>query len=93
MFKILENIPKIMGWLQIAALPIIIGCGIGAFVYFSNPISLRLVIGLSIGFFGIVWATKIAKTKGGTVTFLSRVMATHELDNKEIEMKSKKDKF
>ena len=79
MFKILEWITEAVGWLQIAASPFLIGVGIGAIIYFPNPTTARLVIGLLIGsvslILGVVVATKIWKTKEGTIAFLSRIMA------------------
>lgn len=87
MFKIFEYITEAVGWLQIVASPLLIGLGIGAVVYFPNPTTTRLIIGISIAalglIVGILWATKIWKTKEGTIWFLSRIMATPELDKNE----------
>ena len=95
MIKLLKWITEAIAWLQIAASPLLIGIGIGigigALVYFSNQTTTRLVIGISIAalglIIGILWATKIWKTKG-TVWFMSRVMASPDLDKKDGEMKS-----
>lgn len=88
MSKIFEFITEVIGWLQIVASPLLIGLGIGALVYFSNPTNTRLVIGITVAvlglIIGILWATKIWKTKG-TISFMSRIMATPELDKKETE--------
>jgi hypothetical protein len=87
MFKIFEWITEAIGWLQIAASPFLIGLGIGACVYFPNPTATRLVIGITtttLGLIiGILLATKIWKSKVGTIGFLARTMATPELDKKE----------
>lgn len=75
---------EIIGWVQIAASPTLIGLFLGALIYFSNPSTttfilgvLVVVVGIAIGIF---WATRIWKTKG-TVWFMSRIMATPELDH------------
>jgi len=84
MQKIFEYIIEIVGWLQIVASPLLIGLGIGAFIYFSDPTLLRLVIAIIISVIGlvvgIIWANKIWKTKG-TVWFMSQVSSTPDLDN------------
>lgn len=83
--KFFEFIIEAFGWLQIFASPFLIGSGIGAAVYFSNPTFARLVTGICIAVAGLVagavWATKICKKKG-TNWFLSRINATPELDEK-----------
>lgn len=93
MFKVFEWITEAVGWLQIVASPLLIGLGIGAIVYFQNPTATRLVIAITIAslglIIGILLATKIWKTKEGTIWFLSRIMATPELDKKEIETNDK----
>lgn len=89
MYKIFEWITDAIGWLQIVASPFLIGIGIGAFVYFPNPTTTSLVIGISIATLGLIIgifiATKIWKTKEGTISFLSRIAATPDLDKKEEE--------
>jgi hypothetical protein len=93
MFKIFEYITEAIGWLKIVASPMLIGLGIGAINYFPNPTTTRLVIGISIAtlglIIGILLATKIWNTKEGTIWFLSRIMATPELDKKEAETNDK----
>lgn len=75
---------EIIGWLQIVASPLLIGLGIGAFIYFPNPNLTRLVIAIIVCVLGlvigIVWANRIWKTKG-TMWFVSQVNATPDLDN------------
>lgn len=87
MFKIFEYIIEALGWLRIVASPLLIGLAIGAVIYFPYPTTTRLVIGIlfaAIGLIvGVLWATKIWRTKAGTEAFLSRIMSTPELDKKE----------
>ena len=82
-FKVLEFITEVFGWLQIVVSPLLIGVGIGAIIYFPNPSNIRLIIGIIVVCIGLVigiyWATKKWKGKG-TVFFLSRISATPELD-------------
>ncbi len=89
MFKIFRYITEAIGWLQIVASLLPIGLGIGAAIYFPNPTTTRLIIGISIAtlglIIGILWASKIWKTKESTIWFVSRIMATPELDKKETE--------
>ena len=84
---------EIIGWLQIVASPFLIGLGIGAFIYFPDPTLTNLIIAIVISLvgliLGIIWATKIWKTKG-TVWFMSRLSATPELDNLVDTEKEKK---
>lgn len=83
MHKVFEYIIEIIGWLQIVASPLLIGSGIGAFIYFRNPTLINLIIGIVVSMLGLIvgifWATKIWKTKG-TMWFMSRLSATPELD-------------
>jgi hypothetical protein len=93
MFKILEWITEAIGWLRIAISPLLIGLGTGAAVYYSKPTTLRLVIGICVTSAGLIvgmlWATKVWKSKKGTVGFLSGIIATPELDDKETETPEK----
>ncbi|MBU2020277.1 MAG: hypothetical protein KJ941_11585 [Bacteroidetes bacterium] len=88
LLKVLEFITELIGWLQIVSSPLMIGLAIGSIVYFSNPSMTRLVIGIIIStiglILGIIWATKVWRRKG-TVFFLSRTMATPDLDNIVVE--------
>jgi len=71
-FKVLEFITEVFGWLQIVVSPLLIGLGIGAIIYFPNPSITRLIIGIIVACIGLVigvyWATKKWKGKG-TVFF------------------------
>lgn len=75
---------EVMGWLQIAASPWLIGVGVAVFVYFPHPTTLNLVLAIGIaliGFItGILLATKIWKKKG-TINFISSIMSAPEPDN------------
>ena len=79
-----------MGWLQIVASPFLATAILGAIIYFSKPNTTRLVIAVAIVtiglVIGIIWATRVWKKKG-TIHYMSRIMATPELDNKNEEQK------
>lgn len=81
---------ELVGWLQIVASPLLGGLVLGAIIYFSNPTTLRLVIAIGVVLIslivGIVFATRIWK-KQGTMHFVSRVIASPELDNLNEEKK------
>lgn len=88
MFKILENIIELIGWVKIAISPLVIGFILGLIVYAYKEDTLGLIIGITLTVLGlivgIIWATRVWK-KQGTMQYLSRVIATPELDNKEEE--------
>lgn len=82
-FQILGFITESIGWIQIVISPLLIGLFVGAIIYFPNPTTTRLVLGIILAalglVIGVIWATK--KWKGnGTIWFISRIMATPELD-------------
>jgi hypothetical protein len=91
-FRFFELVTESLGWLQIAASPLLIGIALGAIIYFSGPNTLRLIVGIVIAIaglmVGIVWANKQLKGRG-TVWFMSRIMATPELDKADEEGKLK----
>lgn len=82
-FLVFEFITEGIGWLQIAASPLLIGLVIGATIYLTDPNTTRLIIGITVAtaglVIGMIWATKQWKGKG-TLWFMSRIMATPELD-------------
>lgn len=84
---------EVVGWLQIVASPLLLGLVLGAVIYFSNPSDGRLALGIFVAlvglFAGIVFATKVWK-KQGTIHFVSRIMATPELDNSDEKKKEEK---
>jgi hypothetical protein len=73
--KIIAYILEIFAWLSIAISPSILGCGLGALCYFSNPGTLSLVFAVLLGLIGIVlgivWATRISRTRGA-LRFMTR---------------------
>lgn len=81
--RIFALIIESIGWLQIALSPILIGLFFGAIVYFSGPSTVRLIIAVvivTVGLvIGVIWATKVWRRKG-TSWFMSRIIATPELD-------------
>ena len=83
-----ELIMESIGWLEIVASPLALGLIAGSFIYFTEPTDTRLVIAIVVVLIGliigIIWATRVWKKKG-TMHFLSRTMATPELDELEDE--------
>lgn len=88
MFKIIEFIIELLGWLKIVLSPLLAGVIIGAIVYLGKQDTVGFVLGISIAVIGlaigVIWATRILKREG-TVQFNSRVIATPELDKKDEE--------
>jgi hypothetical protein len=84
MFKILETLPKIIAWLQIAIAPLIVGGGAGFFIYAYDPTNVGLAIAILTSVIGLVlgilWANRVER-KRGVVEHMSRVIATPELDH------------
>lgn len=95
MEKFFELITESIGWLQIVASPFLIGIIIGALIYFPNPSSITLILGIIAAILGLVlgimWANKVWKGKG-TIWLMSRVMASPELDNLDTQNKSETNK-
>ena len=85
---------EIIGWLQIMLSPTLVCLIVGALIYFNNPTTNRLIIAVIISIIGlvigIIYATRIWKTKG-TMWFISRVSATQELDEPNVANKDKKE--
>jgi len=81
---------EILGWLQIVASPLLFASIIGFIIYISKPSTIRLIIAIVIATLGLIigifWATKIWKKKG-TIHFMSRIMATPDLDPPNEETK------
>ena len=86
-YKFFELLIELVGWLQIMISPTLIGGIIGLAVYYRYENLIGTMIGLGTGllglFFGIVWASKIFKSEKGTFWFISRIMATPDLDKNE----------
>lgn len=89
-FQVFELITESIGWLQIVASPFLIGLIIGAIIYFPSQTMTKLVLGIIVAIIGLVigviWATRQWKGKG-TIWFMSRIMATPELDKPDEEVK------
>ena len=81
---IFEQLLELFGWIQIVASPLLLGIIIGFVVLLGNPFGVGLIIGTAVALLGlvigIVWATRIWR-KRGTINFMSRIMASPELDN------------
>ncbi len=86
--KVFEWFTELLGWIQIMASPLLIGIAVGAFIYFPQPSTASLVIGIivaSIGLvIGVIWATKKWRANG-TIFFLSRIMSTTAQNNLDDE--------
>ena len=89
-FRVFEFFTETIGWLQIVVSPLLIGLVIGGLIYFTDPNTTRLMIGIIVALagliIGIIWATKQWKGKG-TIWFMSRIIATPELDKPDEENK------
>lgn len=83
-----EYFTEIIGWIQIMLSPLLIGIIFGAIIYFLYPSKAALVFTIVIAIIGlligIIWASKVWKTKG-TSYFMSEIMSTPELDPKDEE--------
>ena len=83
MFRFLEFVSEIIGWLAIAVSPTIIGCVTGSVIYLSLPDISGMILSITValtGFtIGAIWATRIFR-KTGTVQFLSRIISTPDID-------------
>lgn len=75
-----------IAWLQIAASPTLIGAIVGVVIGLAGNVGLGMVVGLLGLTIGILWALRVSK-KEGTNRFMSRTMATPELDGKEPDQK------
>lgn len=88
MQKIFHLILEIVYSFQIVLSPLLIGSFIGLVVYCYDPSTTRLVFAILIGLagliIGIIWAVKVSKKEGAS-HFMSRIMATPELDKKREE--------
>lgn len=81
-----EYFTEILGWIQIVASPFLAGLIIGAIIYFSKPNRSTFIAAIVIAtiglIIGVIWATKIWR-KTGTMHFMSRIMATPEVEKKD----------
>lgn len=88
MQRIFHFILEIIGWIQIMLSPTLLGCLIGAIIYYNFQTNIGLVVAIGvivIGFIiGIFFANKKFKTTG-TISFLSQISATPDIDEKKKE--------
>jgi hypothetical protein len=82
-FSFLELLFEIIGGIRIAISPTIIGCIIGAIVYYNDPSPVRLTIAIGIATLGLVigilWAVRVFQTRG-TMRFLSTISEDNTMD-------------
>jgi hypothetical protein len=78
-----ELLTEIFAWVQIVVSPLLAGLVLGFIAYLFTPDTLGIILGVAFAviglIIGVIWATKICKNEG-TVHFMSKVMATPELD-------------
>jgi drug/metabolite transporter (DMT)-like permease len=83
MFKVIAFLIEVVNWFRIILFPSFVGVIMGGLFYylFQNYTGKVLWIVCSIFgvVFGVIWASRIWK-KQGTTTFMSKVIATPELD-------------
>ncbi|TSJ47937.1 hypothetical protein [Fluviicola chungangensis] len=77
-----------IAWLQIVASPTLIGVVLGILAGLAGNGGLGIVIGVTGLIIGVLWATRVSK-KEGAVRFISRAMATPELDGEESDIQKK----
>ena len=86
---------EVLGWVQIMLSPTLIGLVLGGLYYLYSPDANGKLIGSGIAIagpvVGAIWATRVKK-KHGTIWFMTRLMATPELDNDNESYSKKKDK-
>jgi uncharacterized membrane protein YccC len=83
MFKVISFLIETINWIRIAISPTLIGIAFGSVFYyfFQTPMGkiiwiICAVIGCIIG---VIWASRIWR-KLGTTTFISKIIATPDLD-------------
>ena len=80
-----DVLTEALGWVQIMLSPTLVGLVLGGLFYLYSSDLVGKIGGLVIAtsglVIGLIWATH-AKKKHGTIWFLSRTMATPELDTK-----------
>lgn len=88
-----DELTEIFGWIQIILSPALVGLLLGGLFYLYSPDTLGKILGSTIALIGLIigmiWATRVKK-KNGTIWFVSRIMATPELDTKNKSTKDKK---
>ena len=83
MFRFIAWVIELVNWVRIFLSPVVISFFVSIVVYGFIPNLLGMILGgmlILAGFvIGIIWATKICKTKG-TTFFMSRIIASPDLD-------------
>ncbi len=83
--NIFEKSTELIGAVQIFLSPFLIGVIISAIIYFTNPNTITLIVSIIIFllgiFIGIKLASKIYRSKEGTIDFISKIDSTPEIDN------------
>lgn len=84
--KTFETTFEVLGWLKIAISPALIGLVLGCIIYANKNTTTGIGLGIALAIAGIVvgiiWANKVRR-RSGTIKFLSREIATPELDSSE----------
>ena len=85
MFRLFKFFIELICWFEIVLSPFLIGLTLGAICYFYFSGESGLITGIILSLagliVGIIWATRIWKQEG-TSHYMSRIMATPELDKK-----------
>ena len=80
----------VLNWFRIMLSPTVVGGFVGFMIYVSFPNRIGLIFGLLFLFtgliLGIIWATKVWKSKGGTISFMSKLYRNTELDSENVEL-------
>lgn len=76
MLKGINHFFEILGWIRIALSPIVIALIISFFILINNESSISYLLSIIIVLIGVIigclWASKIIKTKRGTMQYLSQ---------------------
>lgn len=87
MHKLLNLLFELWGWIRIVASPVLLSLIVAGIAYYFLPNVLGLIIGIVCVctglIFGCVWATKVYKSKQGTIQYLSTTNSWPELDEEK----------
>ncbi|MBW7844262.1 MAG: hypothetical protein H3C45_01185 [Bacteroidia bacterium] len=87
----MNNFVESLAFLRIVASPTLIGLILGWLIRLAYPGNTGTIMGYSVsvlGFIiGIIWGVRVWR-KQSTVTYMAKIMATPELDNKDDEVDS-----
>ncbi|VXB67479.1 conserved hypothetical protein [Flavobacterium sp. 9AF] len=93
MHKFFLIITEIIGWIQIALSPTLIGLGFGGITYYYFPNITGMLLGTVIATIGLILGIILASKKWkneGTISFLSNISATPEINTSQKEKKTLK---